>query len=111
MDDDALSFPVRLAIARIARLVRKLDRVSTGLSREQEVVALLRLAAEHQHADVRSIYREMLDMMNMDELRYLADSGITLPADRCGGLPDARGKVASPDGRPRRVYRGRVIQD
>ncbi len=111
MVDDGLSFPIRLVIARMARLVRKLDGVPTGLSREQEVFALLRMAAEHRHAAVRAIYREMLEMMSADELRYLSDSGITLPTDHRAGLPDAGSGNAHSDGRPRRVYRGRVIPD
>jgi hypothetical protein len=64
MEDEVLSFQVRLVIARMARLVRKIDGVSTGLSREEEILDLLRLASEHRCPEVQSVYEQMLYLMN-----------------------------------------------
>ncbi len=106
MDDELMSFQVRLVIARMARLVRKFDGIATGLSSEEDILELIRVASADPRAEVQSIYDEMLYLMDEQELQYLMGHGLELPEAYAKRL-----KVATASRRPRRVYRGQVLQD
>ncbi len=106
MNDELMSFEVRLVIARMARLVRKFDGMATGLSCPEDILELIRVAGRHERPEVRAIYDEMLYLMEEPELQYLAEQGMELPAPY-----DRRVKRQGEEKRPRRVYRGQVIYD
>ncbi len=111
MDHSTLSFEIRMVIARMARLVRKFDGMKTGLSDEHDILELLRVAAGHERAEVRSIHDEMLYLMSREELQYLVDRGVDLPDEYAHRLhppeaPVAPGRTA----RPKLVYRGQVVR-
>ncbi|SEO44335.1 hypothetical protein [Aquisalimonas asiatica] len=110
MDDHTeFSFEVRLVIARLARLVCKFDGGRTALSSEQEVMALIAHAAQHQRPEIQSLFDELLYLMGEDELAHLSAQGVVLPDAYARLLPE--GKRQATERRRKRVYRGQIVED
>ena len=108
-DHTEFSFEVRLVIARMARLVCKFDGTRTALSAEEDVLELVAHALNHARPEVQSIVDELLYLMTPEELAFLEQRGLVLPQAYAALLPRGRGDGAT--SRPRRVYRGQVIDD
>jgi len=105
--EPAFSFETRLAIARIARLVRKSDGLVTGLSNQDNILELLKVASHHSQTAIRTVLGEMFAVMNDEEMLLLHGKGIALPAEHARRLAPAPAKPAT---RPQLVYRGQVVE-
>ena len=109
-DHTEFSFQVRLVIARLARMMCKYEGTRTALSNEHQVIQLIQRAARTERAGVQSVVDELFYLMDDEELQYLADRPIDLPAAWRGRLPERSAPVSS-RGRPRRIYRGQVVEE
>lgn len=104
-----LSFEVRLVIARLARLVCKFDGTRTALSDQDDVLQLVNHALQHTRPEVQSIVDELLYLMTAEELAFLSQQGVSLPEAYAALLPGAKRSALA--GRPKRVYRGQIIEE
>ena len=103
------SFQVRLAIARLARMICKMEGSRTSMSDENEILQLVHHAANHQNPEVQSVFEELVYIMTPEERAFLSERGIALPEAFEPDRP--RQETSAETRRPRKVYRGRVVEE